>query len=62
VEKVSPIIYAASVIFTKATQSEQSDNRRKFAQSGHTVFNKLTCKVTGMRVAFWPLKKFLKIK
>jgi hypothetical protein len=36
--KSSPIICATSLIFfTKTTQSEQTPNGRKFAQSGHPV-------------------------
>jgi hypothetical protein len=39
VEKISPIIFATSVNFTKTTQSKQTPNRRKFAQSGHPGAN-----------------------
>jgi hypothetical protein len=37
VEKSSPKIWPTSVIFNKTSQSKQLPNRRKFAQSGHSV-------------------------
>jgi hypothetical protein len=35
VEKRSPKLWATSAVFTKTTQSKQSPNKIKFAQSGH---------------------------
>jgi hypothetical protein len=49
-KKSSLIICAASVIFTKTTQSEQSPNRRKFAQSGHPVRNSTLVDLTFLKL------------